>query len=78
MQLQLTEAFAMADLEDEEETLSSSDLSSSSDDYVCEPEEDFDAEEDCTVEAPPRSPPSAEDCKSKNVDALVKYVSLLF
>jgi DNA repair and recombination RAD54-like protein len=59
-------------MEDEEEVLSVSDTSDSSEEYTVDHEEEEEDLEDANNEDEP-SVPSDQDRKSKNVDALLRY-----
>lgn len=62
-------------MEDENEVLSASDPSDSSDEYTADHEEEEELEDSNNEDESSlgRSAPSDEDRKSKNVDALLRY-----
>lgn len=59
---------------DEDEIVPASDISDSSDDYIDINGEAFEDEDDEEEQSSSPSPSSDEDLKSKNVDALLRYV----
>lgn len=61
-------------MEDEGEIVSASDISDSGDDYTDINGHGFEDEDDEGEESSSLSPSSDEDLKSKNVDALLRYV----
>lgn len=61
--------------EDEEEVFSDSNSSNSSDEYTVDHQEEEDENDDDNGESNAYHPPSDEDLKSKNVDALLRYFS---